>query len=218
MGVNVNILCRCCVREWDMKKNILNPETDLRDWSISGYLGIPGVPVTNHDCQGYWDDRTAQKEPTNGQGKETQVGHRIEQGVRNSSLQSDIELNNKYNMGYFNLIQKPGVWLFGVIMSSRVGRYLSWTSSRAIPDEAPSSLETFCPHSSQIYTTGKRYGIFFITAIFGIFDECEWCFCTWNTFPRADITFGGVNFHLTAKWNAKVQKQLFRYFSQLDFG
>ena len=68
------------------------------------------------------------------------------------------------------------------------------------------------------YTTGKKYGIFFITAIFCIFVDCEGCFCTWNTFLRAYITFGGVNFHLTAKWSTKVQKQLFRYFSQLNYG
>ena len=73
-------------------------------------------------------------------------------------------------------------------------------------------------HTIMIYTTGKKYGIFFIKAIFFIFEKCEGCFCTWNTFLRADITFGGVNFQLTAKWSRKVQKQLFRYFSQLDFG
>ena len=44
-----------------------------------------------------------------------------------------------------------------------------------------------------IYTIGKKYGIFFITAIFCIFVESEGCFCTWNTFLRADISFGGVN-------------------------
>ena len=68
------------------------------------------------------------------------------------------------------------------------------------------------------YTTGKKYGIFFILAIFYIFVECAGFFCTWNTFLRANITFGGVNLHLTAKWSALVQKQLFRYFSQFDFG
>ena len=68
------------------------------------------------------------------------------------------------------------------------------------------------------YTTGKNYGIFYITAIFVIFVECAGCFCTWDTFLRADITLGVVNYHLTAKWSADVQKQLFRYFSQLDYG
>ena len=69
-----------------------------------------------------------------------------------------------------------------------------------------------------IYTTGKKYGIFFIAAIFCIFVEYEGCFCTRNKFLRADINFAGVNFHLTAKWSAKVKKTLFRYFSQLDYG
>ena len=73
-------------------------------------------------------------------------------------------------------------------------------------------------YDSCTYTTGKKCGIFFITAIFCIFVEYEGCFCTWNTFLRADITFGGVNFHLTAKWSAKVQKQLFWYFFQLNYG
>ena len=65
-----------------------------------------------------------------------------------------------------------------------------------------------------LYTTGKHYGISFISTIFCIFVECAGCFCTWNTFLRADITFGGVNLHLTSK----VQKQLCLYFCQLDFG
>ena len=69
-----------------------------------------------------------------------------------------------------------------------------------------------------IYTTGKKYGIFCISTIFCIFVECAGCLCTWNTFLRADITFGGVNMHLTAEWRAKIQKQLCLYFSQLDFG
>ena len=69
-----------------------------------------------------------------------------------------------------------------------------------------------------IYTTGKKYGIFFISTNFFIFVQCAGCFCTWNTFLRADITFGGVNLHVTAKWRAMVQKQLCLYFSQLDFG
>ena len=70
------------------------------------------------------------------------------------------------------------------------------------------------PRSIPSYTTGKKYGIFFISAILCIFVEFSflWCFGTWNTFLRADITFGGVNFRLAAKWSAKVQKQLFRYF------
>ena len=49
----------------------------------------------------------------------------------------------------------------------------------------------FCLQNSYIpiYTTGKKYGIFFISAIFCMFVERAGCFCTWNTFLRADITF-----------------------------
>ena len=72
--------------------------------------------------------------------------------------------------------------------------------------------------SKAAYTTGQKYGILFISEIFCIFVECAGCFCSWNTFLRTDITFGGVNQHLTAKWSAKVPKQLFRYFSQLHYG
>ena len=72
--------------------------------------------------------------------------------------------------------------------------------------------------SIHTYTPGKKYGIFVILAIFCIFVECAGCFCTWNTFPRANISLGGVNLHLTAKWSAMVQKQLFRHFSQFDCG
>ena len=70
-----------------------------------------------------------------------------------------------------------------------------------------------------IYTLpAKKYGIFFILAIFCIFVHCTGRFCTQDTFLRANITFGGVDLHLTAKWSAMVQKQLFRYISQFDFG
>ena len=70
-----------------------------------------------------------------------------------------------------------------------------------------------------IYTLpAKNMEYFLFQRFFCIFVECAGCFCTWNTFPRADITFGGVNLHLTAKLTAKVQKQLFGYFSQLDYG
>ena len=47
--------------------------------------------------------------------------------------------------------------------------------------------------SQHIYTTGKKYGIFFISATFCIFVGGAGYFCIWNTFLRADITFGGVN-------------------------
>ena len=43
------------------------------------------------------------------------------------------------------------------------------------------------------YTTGKKYGTFFISATFYIFMGCTGCFCTGNTFLRADITFGGAS-------------------------
>ena len=46
---------------------------------------------------------------------------------------------------------------------------------------------------THIANAGKKYGIFFISSIFRIFVECVGCFCTWNTFLRADITFGGVD-------------------------
>ena len=101
---------------------------------------------------------------------------------------------------------------FGNDFHSRLGH--SWKS---LQNRLTRDKKSLWIHGNS-YTTGKKYGIFFITAILCIFVECEGCFCTWNTFLRADITFGGVNFHLTAKWSGKVQKQLFRYFSQLDFG
>ena len=44
-----------------------------------------------------------------------------------------------------------------------------------------------------LYTTGKKYGIYFISATFCIFVGGAGYFCTWNTFLRADITFGGDN-------------------------
>ena len=66
--------------------------------------------------------------------------------------------------------------------------------------------------SQWLYTTGKKYGIFFISVIFCIFVECAGCFCTRNTFLRADITFGGVNLHLAAEWSAKVKKTIISVF------
>ena len=40
------------------------------------------------------------------------------------------------------------------------------------------------------YTTGKKYGIFVISAIFCIFVECAGYFCTWNIFLQTDIIYG----------------------------
>ena len=60
--------------------------------------------------------------------------------------------------------------------------------------------------SISIYTTGKKYGIFFISTLFCIFVDCAGCFCIWNSFLRGDIAFWRVNLHLTAKWRAKVKK------------
>ena len=64
----------------------------------------------------------------------------------------------------------------------------------------------------------KLWNFFYFIDFFCIFVGCAECFRTWNTFLQADITFGGVNKYLTAKWSANVQKQLFRYFFQLDYG
>ena len=44
---------------------------------------------------------------------------------------------------------------------------------------------------SCIYTTGKKYGIFFILAIFCIFVEYAGCFCIWNNFYEQILLWGG---------------------------
>ena len=67
-----------------------------------------------------------------------------------------------------------------------------------------------------IYTTGKNYGIFSISAIFCIFVVHEGCFCVWNAFLRAGIIFWGGNSQLTAKWTAKFENYDFGLFSVLD--
>ena len=72
---------------------------------------------------------------------------------------------------------------------------------------------------SWIYTLpAKNMEYFAFQRLFAFFVECAGCFCTWNTFLLADITFWGVNLHLTTKWRAKVQKQLCLCISQLDHG
>ena len=58
----------------------------------------------------------------------------------------------------------------------------------------------------------KNMEYFLFQRIFCIFEECSGRFCTWNTFLRIYITFRGVKYHLTAKWSAKVRKQLFVFF------
>ena len=68
-----------------------------------------------------------------------------------------------------------------------------------------------------IYTAGKKYGIFFITANFCILWSVKGVSVTEIHSYEPILLLGGVNFHLTAKWSAQVQKQLFQYFSQLDF-
>ena len=69
---------------------------------------------------------------------------------------------------------------------------------------------------AMIYTTGKNYGIFSISAILSIFVVHEACFVVWNTFLRADITFLGANSQLTAKWTAKFEDSDFGLFFTLD--
>ena len=41
-----------------------------------------------------------------------------------------------------------------------------------------------------MYTTGKKYGIYFISAIFLYFVWCVGYIFIWFTFLQADITFG----------------------------
>ena len=53
--------------------------------------------------------------------------------------------------------------------------------------------DTYHIYHIYIYTTGKKYEIFFISATFCIFVGCAGCFCTWNTFLRAEITFKAIN-------------------------
>ena len=48
----------------------------------------------------------------------------------------------------------------------------------------------WCPRDIKIYTTGKKYGIFFISAIFLYFVGCVRYIFIWFTFLQADITFG----------------------------
>ena len=43
---------------------------------------------------------------------------------------------------------------------------------------------------TETYTTGKKYGIFFISAILCIFVEGAGCFCPLNAFLQADFTSG----------------------------
>ena len=87
-----------------------------------------------------------------------------------------------------------------------------WTIHRAAWSQLTTWTRSICIYIYIYVHYRQKYGIFFISAMFCIFVECVGFFCTWNTFPRADITLGGVNLHLAAKWSAKFQKQLFRYF------
>ena len=66
------------------------------------------------------------------------------------------------------------------------------------------------------YTTGKKYGIFCISAIFCIFVVHKGCFFVWNIFLRVDITFWGADSQLTAKWTAKFENYDFGLFTVLD--
>ena len=62
-----------------------------------------------------------------------------------------------------------------------------------------------------IYTTGKKYGIFFISATFCIFVCGAGYFYTWNTFKRADITFGSL-LALNNKMKRKGSKTIISVF------
>ena len=55
------------------------------------------------------------------------------------------------------------------------------------------------------YTTGKKYGIFFISANFCIFVGCVRYLFMWFTFLQTDITFGDL-FTLNSKMNHKGSK------------
>ena len=52
-----------------------------------------------------------------------------------------------------------------------------------------------------IYTTGKKYGIFFISAIYFNFCGVCRCFCIWNTFLRASRYYFWVRFFRTRQQN-----------------
>ena len=60
-----------------------------------------------------------------------------------------------------------------------------------------------------LYTTGKKYGIFFISAIFFLFYGAYRVFLYLIYIPTSRYYFWGVNSHSISKWTAKVQKQLF---------